>query len=161
MMTSFWRMRAWLGWKVARALFRVQWLIRQPASWRWMEQQFARQAGSGDPQACEFYGHILLFRGQGLAAKEEGLRLLRIAADAGQGKAAWQLGIQAFKGDLRHEPDAAEARRRWEQALAAGHPLAATRLAELLTEGAPGVPVDLQAAARYAALDSSGADHRS
>ena len=161
MSALFWRLRTLLAWHLARRLFHWPWLVARPAAWRWMEGCFARRARTGDPQACDFYGHILLFRGQGLAAKEEGLRLLRLAADAGQGKAAWQLGIQALKGDLSHAPDAVEARRRWEQALAAGHPLAAARLADLLTEGAPGVPADLQAAAHYAAMGIPGVEHRS
>lgn len=148
----YWRLRIALGWHLARRLFHVPWLVKQPAVWRWMERCFARRAGQGDPLACDFYGHILLFRGQGLAAQEEGLRLLRMAADAGQAKAAWQLGVQALKGSVQRAPDAAEAVRRWEQALQAGHPLAASRLAQLYAEGAPGLDADPLKAEHYRRL---------
>ncbi len=153
MSALFWRLRIALEWHLARNLFRQQWLIARPGVWRWMEGCFARRARSGDPQACDFYGHILLFRGQGLAARQEGLRLLGIAADAGQGKAAWQLGVQALQGDVSRAPDAVEAARRWEQALAAGHPLAARRLAALYAEGGPGLAADARRAAQYAQQD--------
>lgn len=152
MTSRYWRLRAACGYALARYLFRWSWLLRQPRAWRWMEGQFARMAHLGDGGAQDFYGHVLLFRGQGLGAREEGLRLLRLAADQGQAKAAFQLGVQALKGDLAHAPDALEARRRWEQAAAAGHPLAAHKLAELLMQGAPGLPADASAAEHYAAL---------
>ena len=147
----FWRLRAWLGYLLARRLFHCNWLLRQPRAWRWMEGQFARMANLGDARAQDFYGHLLLFRGQGLGAREEGLRLLRMAAAQGQVKAAFQLGLQALKGDVRQAPDAAEAARYWRQAAAGGHPLAAHKLAELLREGAPGVTADPVEAERLAA----------
>ena len=111
MTSRYWRLRAACGYALARYLFRWSWLLRQPRAWRWMEGQFARMAHLGDGGAQDFYGHVLLFRGQGLGAREEGLRLLRLAADQGQAKAAFQLGVQALKGDLAHAPDALEARR--------------------------------------------------
>lgn len=148
----YWWLRATLGYWLARRLLQWQWLVRQPRAWRWMEGQFARMAALGNPAAQDFYGHLLLFRGQGLGAREEGLRLLRLAADAGQAKAAFQLGVQALREDGLHPADPGEARRRWEQAAAAGHPLAAHRLAGLLASGAPGLPADPQAAEHYAAL---------
>lgn len=86
-----------------------------------------------DAQA--FYGHLLLFRGQGFGAREEGLRLLRLAASAGDGKSAYQLGVQALKGDSRQAPDALAASRHWALAAEAGHPLAARKLAELYRDG--------------------------
>ncbi len=147
----YWRLRARAGYMAARLLLRSDALVRQPRAWRWMEGQFARMAGLGDARAQDFYGHLLLFRGQGLGAREEGLRLLRLAAAQGQAKAAFQLGVQAFKGGLQRAPDAAEALRWWQQAADAGHPLAALRLAELLREGAPGVPADPAAAERLQA----------
>lgn len=146
----FWRLRATCGYQLARVLFRWQWSLRQPRVWGWMEGQFARMARLGDANAQDFYGHLLLFRGQGLGAREEGLRLLRQAAAQGRPKAAFQLGVQAFSGSPQHAPDAAEAQRWWRLAAAGGHPLAALKLAELLREGAPGVPADLQEAERQA-----------
>jgi TPR repeat protein len=104
----------------------------------------------GDARAQDFYGHLLLFRGQGMGAREEGLRLLGMAAAQGQAKAAFQLGVQALKGSLQQAADAALARQYWQQAADAGHPLAALKLSELLRQGAPGVPADPAAAERLA-----------
>ena len=72
-----WRLKARLSYWLARKLFHWRWCVRQPRLWRWMEGQFARMANLGDTDAQSFYGHILAFRGQGLGAKEEGVRLLR------------------------------------------------------------------------------------
>ncbi|MDN5514556.1 MAG: sel1 repeat family protein [Pseudomonas sp.] len=147
-----WQLRARLGYWLARRLFHWPAALRQPRLWQWMQGQYGRMANLGDTQAQGFYGHILLFRGQGLGAREEGLRLLRLAANSGDGKAAYQLGVQSLQGDTRQAPNAAQAVRWWEMALAAEHPLAASRLSQLYRDGAPGLEPDLQAAERYAAL---------
>lgn len=147
-----WQLRARLGYWLARRLFHWPAALRQPRLWQWMQGQYGRMANLGDTQAQGFYGHILLFRGQGLGAREEGLRLLRLAANSGDGKAAYQLGVQSLQGDTRQAPDAAQAVRWWEMALAAEHPLAASRLSQLYRDGAPGLEPDPQAAERYAAL---------
>ena len=149
-MQLFWRLRARMGYLLARRLFHWHWLVGQPCAWRWMEGQFARMANLGDARAQDFYGHLLLFRGQGLGAREEGLRLLRLAAAQGQVKAAFQLGLQALKGSAQQAPNAAAALPYWRQAAAGGHPLAAHKLAELLREGAPGVEADPAEAERLA-----------
>ena len=86
------RLKARLGYLVARKLFHQSWCMRQPRIWGWMEGQFSRMANLGDTRAQSFYGHILAFRGQGLGAKEEGVRLLRLAALSGDGKAAFVKG---------------------------------------------------------------------
>jgi TPR repeat protein len=150
-----WRLRAALGYCLARRLFHWPWLLRQPRAWQWMQGQYARQAKLGDVPAQSFYGHILLFRGQGLGAREEGLRLLRLAAEGGDGKAAYQLGVQALQGDARQAPDGQAAAHWWALAVAAGHPLAATRLSRLYREGAPGLAADPERAERYAAPDEA------
>ncbi|PKM30428.1 MAG: hypothetical protein CVV08_16270 [Gammaproteobacteria bacterium HGW-Gammaproteobacteria-12] len=147
-----WQVRARLGYWLARRLFHWPAALRQPRLWQWMQGQYGRMANLGDSAAQSFYGHILLFRGQGLGAREEGLRLLRLAANGGDGKAAYQLGVQALQGDTRQAPDAVQAVRWWEMALAAGHPLAASRLSQLYRDGAPGLNADLPAAERYAAM---------
>ncbi|SFQ25747.1 SEL1-like repeat protein [Pseudomonas borbori] len=144
-----WRLRARIGYAVARRLFHWSWLVKQPRGWRWLEGQFARMANLGDVAAQSFYGHILLFRGQGFGAREEGMRLLRLAAIAGDAKAAYQLGALSLAGDTRQAPDAVDAARWWTLAAAAGHPLAARRLADLYREGGPGLPADAEQAARF------------
>lgn len=144
-----WRLRARLSYAMARRLMGWPWLVRQPRAWQWMQGQFARMAALGHVPAQSFYGHLLLFRGQGQGAREEGLRLLALAAAAGDAKSAYQLGVQALQADVQKAPDGATAARYWEQAAAAGHPLAARRLADLYREGAPGLPVDPALAARF------------
>jgi len=145
------RLRARLTYTLARRLFHCSWLLKQARAWRWMEGQFARMANLGDVAAQSFYGHILLFRGQGLGARDEGIRLLRLAAGAGDGKSAYQLGVLSLSGDSRQAPDVGEAARYWRLAADAGHPVAAQRLAELYCVGAPGLPADAERAARYGA----------
>ena len=144
-----WQLRARIGYGVARRLFHWSWLVKQPRGWRWLEGQFARRANLGDVAAQSFYGHILLFRGQGFGAREEGVRLLRLAASAGDAKAAYQLGALSLAGDTRQAADGLEAARWWTLATAAGHPLAAQRLADLYREGGPGLPADAERAARF------------
>ncbi|MGK9064338.1 SEL1-like repeat protein [Stutzerimonas chloritidismutans] len=145
------KLRARLGYWTARKLMASRWAVQQPKLWRWMEGQFARKAALGDRAAQSFYGHILLFRGQGSGARREGIRLLRLAAEAGDGKAAYQMGVVALSEDATHGPDGAQAARWWKLALDAGHPLAATRLAQLYQAGGHGLEADRDQAERYRA----------
>jgi TPR repeat protein len=143
--------RARAGYWSARKLLGVRWAVRQPKLWRWMEGQFSRMAAIGDPKAQSFYGHILLFRGQGYGARQDGIRLLRLAAEGGDAKAAYQMGVISLGEDANHGPDGAQAARWWKIAAEAGHPLAATRLAQLYTAGGYGLVPDRQQAERYKA----------
>ena len=146
-----WSLRARLGYLLARRLLGWPWLVKQPRAWQWMQGQFSRMAALGDVAAQSFYGHLLLFRGQGLGAHEEGMRLLRLAAQAGDGKAAYQLGVLSLAGDTRQAADGRLAASWWAMAAAAGHPLAARRLATLYRDGAAGQQADPQLAQRYEA----------
>ena len=141
----WWKLRARCGYGVARWLMQWPVLVRQPRLWSWMEGQFSRMANLGDTQAQSFYGHILLFRGQGLGARNEGRHLLHLAAQAGDGKAAYQLGVLCLQDTPQHAADAAQAADWWMRAAAAGHPLAARKLSELYRTGGPGLPADLAA----------------
>jgi uncharacterized protein len=144
-----WALRARLGYLLARRLFAWRWLVKQPRAWNWMQGQFARMAALGDVAVQSFYGHLLLFRGQGLGARQEGRRLLQLAAIAGDAKAAYQLGVISLAGDLQCAADAPAAAQWLIKAAAAGHPLAARRLASLYQQGAPGLAIDPQQAAFY------------
>ena len=150
----FGALRARIGYLLARRLFHWAWLVKQPRAWRWLEGQFARMANLGDTQAQSFYGHILLFRGQGLGARHEGRRLLGLAAQAGDAKAAYQLGVLSLSGDAQHSADAQQAIDWWTLAAQAGHPAAAYRLAELYRSGAAGVAADAAQAEHFAALSN-------
>ncbi|WP_419711360.1 sel1 repeat family protein [Pseudomonas sp. NFX224] len=127
----FFRLKARISYWLARRLFHWQWFVRQPRGWNWLEGQFARMANLGDVGAQSFYGHILTFRGVGLGAREEGVRLLRLAALAGDSKAAYQVGVISLAGSQSKAPDPAEAAKFWEIAVKAGHPLAQIKLQEL------------------------------
>lgn len=148
----FGALRAHIGYLLARRLFHWAWLVKQPRAWRWLEGQFARMANRGDTQAQSFYGHILLFRGQGLGARNEGRRLLGLAANAGDAKAAYQLGVLSLTGDTQHVANAQQAIDWWTLAAHVGHPAAAYRLAELYRTGAAGVAADAVQAEHFAAL---------
>ncbi len=130
-----WSLRATLGYLVARLLFRIRAAVQYPPLWQWMQGQYARKAKLGDTRAQSFYGHILLFRGQGPWAKEEGIRLLTQAATAGEPKAAYQLGVLCMKGDDR-PVDPVQAQKWFSQAAAAGHPAAQARLRQMQTSAA-------------------------
>ena len=145
-------LRARLGYLLARRLFHWPWLVKQPRVWRWMEGQFARMANLGHRPAQSFYGHILLFRGQGLGARNEGQRLLELAAKAGDAKAAYQLGVLSLKEGVIEAADAQQALTWLTLAAQAGHPAAAFRLSNLYRTGAPGVAADQQLAEHFAAL---------
>ena len=141
--------RARLGYRLAKRLLAWPWAVRQAWLARWMENQMARQARLGDREAQSFYGHRLLFRGQGFAAQLEGLRLLELAAKAGDAKAAYQLGVQALKGSVQKPSNASQAAEWWGQSLNAGHPLAAGALSRLYQDGGPGIQADPEKAAFY------------
>ncbi|MCQ4320088.1 tetratricopeptide repeat protein [Stutzerimonas stutzeri] len=143
--------RARVGYRFARKLMSSRWAVQQPKLWRWMEGQFSRMAAIGDSKAQSFYGHILLFRGQGFGARQEGMRLLRLAAEKGDAKAAYQMGVISLGEDAIHGPDGAKAAYWWKLAAEAGHPLAAARLAQLYMEGGHGLARDVQQAEHYKA----------
>ena len=145
----YWRVKARLGYAVARRMLGWPALVKQPRVWAWMQGQFARMAALDDVAAQSFYGHLLVFRGRGFGAREEGIRLLGKAAAAGDAKAAYQLGVLSLAGDTRNAPDGSVTARWWTLAADAGHPLAARRLAELYAEGEHGLAADAELAERY------------
>lgn len=144
-----WKLRAGIGYFVARKLMMSRQAVSQPKLWRWMEGQFSRMAALGNVGAQSFYGHILYFRGQGFGAKQEGARLLRLAAEAGDAKAAYQMGVISLSEDATHGRDGGEAARWWSKAADAGHPLATVRLEQLYRAGGHGLGADAQQADRY------------
>lgn len=143
------KLRARAGYLVARKMMSARWAVGNPKVWGWMEGQYARMAAIGNVKAQSFYGHILLFRGQGYGARLEGIRLLRLAAEKGDAKAAYQMGVIALSEDATHGPDGAKAAHWWAIAAEAGHPLAATRLAQLYLAGGHGLERDAEKAERY------------
>ena len=74
--------------------------------------------------------------------------MLRLAAQAGDGKSAYQLGVQSLAGSLNEPADALQAAHWWELAGRAGHPLALQRLLELYEQGGPQLPASAEDAQR-------------
>ncbi len=148
-MKAWWHLKAVCGYWVARRLFAWRWLVAQPRAWAWMQGQYARMAALGHVEAQSFYGHLLLFRGQGFGVRSEALRLLKAAGEAGDSKAAYQVGRQLLAGDVQEAADAAQAAHWWALAAQAGHALAAHQLAELYRCGQGNLPADTQAAERW------------
>ena len=68
----FAKLRAQVGYAVARKLFNQRWAVDNQRVWQWMQERFARMSEYADVAARAFYGHVLLHRGQDLAAKNEG-----------------------------------------------------------------------------------------
>ncbi|MNP73144.1 hypothetical protein D3C76_1698150 [compost metagenome] len=65
------------------------------------------------------------------------MRLLRLAALAGDGKAAYQVGVICLAGSPGKAPDPLDAARFWSIAAKAGHPLAQIKLEALRASSAP------------------------
>ena len=144
----FSKLRAQIGYAVARKLFNQRWAVENKRIWQWMQERFARMSSYDDVSARAFYGHVLLHRGQGLADKNEWLRFLRLAAEAGDAKSAYQLGLQSLTGSLNQPADALQAAHWWELAGRAGHPLALQRLLQLYEQGGPQLPASAEDALR-------------
>ncbi|NLD01478.1 MAG: sel1 repeat family protein [Gammaproteobacteria bacterium] len=142
------KLRTQMGYRIARKLFNQRWAVENPRVWQWMQERFSRMSRYDDVEARAFYGHVLLHRGQGMAAKNEGLRLLRLAAQAGDAKAAYQLGVHSLAGSLTEPANALQAAHWWELAGCAGHPLALQRLLQLYQEGGPQLPASAEDAQR-------------
>jgi len=144
----FAKLRAQIGYAIARKLFNQRWAVENKRVWPWMQERFARMSSYDDVAARAFYGHVLLHRGQGLGAKNEGLRLLRLAAEAGDAKSAYQLGLYSLNGAINQPADALQAAHWWELAGRAGHPLALRRLLELYEQGGLQLPASVEDAQR-------------
>ncbi len=147
----FAKLRTQIGYRIARQLFNRRWAVANPRVWQWMQVRFARMSNYDDRDARAFYGHVLLHRGQGVGAKNEGLRLLRLAAEAGDAKSAYQLGVHHLAGSLTEPANALQAAHWWELAGCAGHPLALQRLLQLYEQGGPQLAASPDDAQRIAA----------
>ena len=144
-----WRkLRAKLGYWLARRLFNQRWAVENDRLWEWMQGQFARMATFDDVSARYFYGHLLLHKGQGMGARNEGVRLLRLAAQAGDAKSAYQLGMYCLQDNIQHAAEPQQAADWFELALQHGHPLAGSKLLSLYGEQGPEQTRDEQKAAR-------------
>lgn len=144
----FWKWRTLLGYWVARRLFNQRWAVETDWIWEWMQTQFSRMATYDDVAARAFYGHLLLHKGQGMGARNEGVRLLRLAAQAGDAKSAYQLGVYSLQDNILQAGDPQQAADWFELALQHGHPAAGIKLLELYAEDGPAQTSDAKKAER-------------
>lgn len=134
---GWWKLKAQLGYWLARKLFNQRWAVGSDRIWEWMQGQFARMAAFDNTEARAFYGHLLLHKGQGIGARQEGVRLLRLAAQAGDSRSAWQLGSYCLQETVRQPADPQQAADWFELALQLGHPAAVAKLEQLYGEQGP------------------------
>lgn len=149
------KLRAKLTYWLARRLFRQRWAVENDSVWEWMQGQFSRMAAFEDVPARSFYGHLLLHKGQGQAARNEGVRLLRLAAQGGDAKSAYQLGGYCLEAGDGKTPDPQQAADWFELALQLEHPLAADKLLQLYGETGPAETVNAKKAEQVRARAGS------
>lgn len=136
------KLRAKFTYKLARWLFNKRWAVNNDRLWSWMQGQFARMAAFDDVEARAFYGHLLLHKGVGQAARNEGVRLLRLAAQSGDARSAYQLGVYCIETEEGRVFDPQQAADWFELALQLKHPLAARKLLFLYGSDGPSETVN-------------------
>ncbi|MBV1790083.1 sel1 repeat family protein [Marinobacterium sp. D7] len=106
---------------------------------------FRLAADNGNRRALSVYGHLLHFRGEGVANRIQGAIYLQRAAEKGDVKALYQMGRiheQGFEHHFGIEP--AQAVQAYRRAAELGHPLAVKRMVELCREGGLGLSPDAE-----------------
>ncbi|WP_240476497.1 tetratricopeptide repeat protein [Marinobacterium rhizophilum] len=113
---------------------------------------FRLAADNGHRRALSVYGHLLHFRGDGIANRVQGAIYLQLAADKGDSKACYQMG-RIFEQGFEHRfvADTAKALHYYRRAAEQQHPLALRRLADVYRDGELGQAVDLETAQRWEA----------
>lgn len=141
---------ATLVFKLANLIFHSP--VGRRSKWRheWVMRLFRYAADHHNQSAQSVYGHLLFFRGDGPASREQGGRYLEMAAKQGDVKAHYQLARIYELGALQRFPrDAAQALSHYQVAAEQGHPLALKRLVEVYQQGELEQPVDQDKAAYW------------
>ncbi len=135
---------------LAYGLFRMRWLKSSRRKHLLAMQLFRLAADSGQRRALSVYGHLLHFRGEGIASRIQGAIYLQQAADKGDSKACYQMG-RVYETGFEHHfpPDPAKSLHYYRFAAEQQHPLAVRRLAAVYRKGELGQAADLQAAERW------------
>lgn len=104
---------------------------------------FRLSADNGNRRALSIYGHLLHFRGEGVANRVQGAIYLQRAADKGDMKALFQMGRIHEQGFELQFPVAPErALKAYRRAAELGHPLAIKRMVEIYRDGGLGEVAD-------------------
>jgi hypothetical protein len=82
----------WLGY----GLFRLRWLKGSRRKHRLAMQLLRLAADNGHRRALSVYGHLLHFRGEGIANRVQGAIYLQLAADKGDSKACYQPPVSGW-----------------------------------------------------------------
>jgi TPR repeat protein len=135
---------------LAYGLFRMRWLKGSRRRHLLAMKLFRLAADNGHHRALSVYGHLLHFRGDGIANRIQGAIYLQLAADKGDSKACYQMG-RIFEQGFEHQfpVDEARALHYYSRAAEQQHPLAARRLADVYRGGELGQSADPQAAERW------------
>nr|WP_067286613.1 tetratricopeptide repeat protein [Marinobacterium profundum] len=135
---------------LAYGIFRMRWLKSSRRRHRLAMELFRLAADHGHCRALSVYGHLLHFRGDGIANRIQGAIYLQQAADKGDSKACYQMG-RIFEQGFEHHfpPDLAKSLHYYRLAAEQQHPLAVRRLADVYRKGELGQSADPHAAKRW------------
>lgn len=135
---------------IAYAAFRSSLLRHSRRKHNLVMKLFRLAADNDSRRALSVYGHLLHFRGEGVANRIQGAIYLQRAAAQGDTKALYQMGRIYEQGYEHYFPvNAQKAVAAYRQAAQQGHPLALKRMANLYAEGGLGESPDPVQHARW------------
>ncbi len=129
-----------LGWFAYRC-FRSAVLKHSRRKHQLVMKLFRYAADHGSTRALSVYGHLLLFRGEGVENRIQGALYVQQAAQQGDRKAAYQVGKLYEEGFHSFVVNPAKALQFYTQAAEAGHILAVNRLIQVYEHGELGESV--------------------
>ncbi|QJQ96849.1 MULTISPECIES: tetratricopeptide repeat protein [Halomonadaceae] len=141
-----------LEYRLAEQLFHTPWLPRSPRTQRLTMHLFKRCADAGHIAALSLYGHMLFHRALSPQDKAKGARYVLQAAHGGDARAQYQAGAIYEHGCAQYPCRDDHAVTWYARAGEAGHPLAATRLAQAYRLGELSLAVDAQRAEYWQSL---------
>ncbi|GGO82113.1 hypothetical protein GCM10011348_22730 [Marinobacterium nitratireducens] len=137
---------------LAYGLFRSKLLRSSRRKHDWVMKLFRFAADNDNRRALSVYGHLLHFRGDGIANRIQGALYLERAADKGDAKACYQMGRICEQGfEHRFPSDAVRALHYYRRAAELKHPLALRRLIDVYRDGELGQTPDSAEVARWEA----------
>ena len=123
-----------LGW-LAFQLFRFPLFKKSQIKHRLVMKLFRYAADNGSVRALSVYGHLLLFRGEGVTNRIQGVIYIERAADKGDSKAAYQMGKIFEEGYQNYPVNPDKAVKYYRKSADSGHMLAIRRLVDVYNNG--------------------------